>query len=325
MTDGCGGSIARRGLLVGMAAALAAPRGAPAQPTERTARVGIYTTAPSWRDSIAGVLRDRGWIEGRSIAFEWHGAENSHTRLGEDVARMPPDVLVLGGPLRIREAMRVTTTIPIIGLDLESDPVTSGFVKTLARPGGNVSGLWMDLPEIAGKQIQFLREVIPNLNRLGVVWDDRIGKPQFDQVQAVCRGTKTSVHAAPVHGVADIDGAMKRLLTERPQAIVLLTSPVISNGLARIAELALESRLPSISPFSTFPGFGGLMAYGPDFPSMWRQLAGYVDRVLRGAKVGDLPVERPAKFTLVVNLKTAKVLGLTLPQALILRADEVIQ
>jgi putative ABC transport system substrate-binding protein len=221
--------------------------------------------------------------------------------------------------------MRVTTTIPIIGLDLESDPVTSGFVKTLARPGGNVSGLWMDLPEIAGKQIQFLREVVPSLHRLGVVWDDRIGQPQFAHVQAVCRGMKTSVLAAPVRAQADIDGALKRLLADRPQAVVLLTSPVISSGLARIAEIALESRWPTISPFSTFPGFGGLMAYGPDFPSMWRQLAVYVDRVLRGAKVGDLPVERPAKFTLVVNLKTARILGLALPQSLILRADEVIQ
>jgi putative ABC transport system substrate-binding protein len=325
MTDRHGATIARRGLLVGMAAVLASPRGASAQPAERTARVSIYTAAPSWRDSIAGVLRERGWIEGRSIAFDWHSAEDSYTHLGEHVARMPPDVIVLGGPLRIREAMRVTTTIPIIGLDLESDPVASGFVKTLARPGGNVSGLWMDLPEIAGKQIQFLREAVPKLNRLGVLWDDRIGQPQFAHVQTVCRGMKTSVRAASVRAQADIDGAMKRLVADRPQAIVLLTSPVISNGLARIAELALESRLPSISPFSTFPGFGGLLAYGPDFPSMWRQLAAYVDRVLRGAKVGDLPVERPAKFTLAVNLKTARRLGLTLPQSLVVRADEVIQ
>jgi putative ABC transport system substrate-binding protein len=211
--------------------------------------------------------------------------------------------------------MRATTTLPIIGLDLESDPVANGFVKTLARPGGNVSGVWMDLPEIAGKQIQFLHEVVPGLRRLGVVWDDRIGAPQFTEVQAVCRAANISVHAASLRAEADVDGVVKRVVADRPQAMLVLTAPVISHVLRRIGELALQGRLPSISPFSTFPGFGGLMAYGPEFPAMWRQLAHYVDRVLKGARVGDLPVERPSKFALIASLETAKALGLALPQS----------
>jgi putative ABC transport system substrate-binding protein len=315
----------RRAVLAGMAGALAAPGPGRAQAPERVARVSIYARDPSWRDAIVGVLRDRGWIEGRTITFTWHRDEGSEDHLAHDLKAAPPDAVVVGGPLRVRAAMRATTTVPIIGLDLESDPVASGFVKSMARPGGNVSGIWMDLPEIAGKQIQFLREVIPSLSRLGVIWDDRIGQPHFVEVEGVCRKTSISLHAAPVRAQAEIDGAVKRVVAERPQAILVLTAPVISNGLPRIGELVVASRVPAISVFSTFPAFGGLLAYGPDFPSMWRQAAHYVDRVLKGARTGDLPVERPSKFSLIVNLKTARAIGITLPPSLVLRADDVIQ
>jgi putative ABC transport system substrate-binding protein len=315
----------RRAILAGMAAALAAPRGAVAQPPERLARVSIYARDPTWRDAIMGVLRERGWVEGHTIAFTWHEAEGSETQIGAHLAAAPADVLLVGGPLRVRAAMRATTTVPIIGLDLESDPVATGFVKTLARPGGNVSGIWMDLPEIAGKQIQFLREVLPTLSRLGVIWDDRIGQPHFTEVQAVCRTMGIAVLAASLRAQAEVDGVVKRVVAERPQAILVMTAPVISNALPRIAELVLASRRPAISPFSTFPALGGLLAYGPDFPSMWRQAAHYVDRVLRGVRVGDLPVERPSRFSLIVNLKTAREIGVAVPPSLALRADEVIR
>jgi putative ABC transport system substrate-binding protein len=275
-------------------------------------------------DGLVEALNERGWTDGRNIAVDWQGAEGSEARIGEHLAITPADVLVMGGPHRIRAAMRATTATPIIGVDLESDPVVNGFVKTLARPGGNVTGIWMDLPELAGKQIQFLREVLPSLDRLGVVWDDRIGHPQFAELQAVSRAAGISLLPAALHLQSEVDGVMKRLLTERPQAIVLLTAPVVFASLPRIGELAAQNRLPSISLFSPYPGSGGLMAYGPDFPAMWRQLAGYVDRVLRGARPGDLPVERPSKFSLIVNIKTAKTLGLTLPRSLVLRADQVI-
>ena len=320
-----GATIARRDVLVAVAAALAAPRSALAQAPGRLPHIVAYTAAESTRDSIVDGLRERGWVVGRNITFEWYSAEGAEALIGEHLSKRPTDVLVMGGPPRIHAAMRATTTVPIVGIDLESDPVASGFVKTLARPGGNVSGIWMDVPEIAGKQIQFLREVLPTFTRLGVLWDDRINALQLDSAVTAGRALGIRVHPVALRAAGEIDTVMRRLLSERPQALLLMTSPVVFRVLARVGELCRESRLPSMCPFSDYPGAGGLMAYGPDFPSMWRQLGGYVDRVLRGARIGDLPVERPSKFTLVVNSKTAKALGLTLPQPLVLRADEVIQ
>ena len=316
-------TISRRAFLVGVSATLGAPRSALAQ--SRLPHIAAYTAAESTRDSIVDGLRERGWVVGRTITFEWYSAEGAEALIGEHLSKRPTDVLVMGGPPRIHAAMRATTTVPIVGIDLESDPVASGFVKTLARPGGNVSGIWMDVPEIAGKQIQFLREVLPTFTRLGVLWDDRINALQLDSAVTASRALGIRVHPAALRAAGEIDTVMKRLLAERPQALLLMTSPVVFRVLGRVGEVCRENRLPSMCPFSSYPGAGGLMAYGPDFPSMWRQLGGYVDRVLRGARIGDLPVERPSKFTLVVNSKTAKALGLTLPPPLVLRADEVIQ
>jgi putative tryptophan/tyrosine transport system substrate-binding protein len=317
--------IGRRSVLLGVTAALATPRAIAAQSSGRRPNVSVYTTDPAYRDAIKGVLQERGWVEGRTISFELYPAEGAEANLAQNLAKTPADVLVVGGPSRIRAAMQATSTIPILAIDLESDPVSSGFVKTLARPGGNVSGIWMDVPEISGKQIQFLREVLPTLSRLGVVWDDRVSQLQFAAVQAASRALGVSLHAGALRLAAEVDPVMKRVLAERPQALLLLTSPVVFRVLPRVAELAREHKLASISPFSVYPSAGGLLAYGPDFPAMWRQLGDYVDRVLKGARIADLPVERPSKFTLVVNVKTAKTLGLTLPQPLVLRADEVIQ
>jgi putative ABC transport system substrate-binding protein len=313
----------RRFLLTSMAGALAAPLELMAQPA-RVPRVAVYLGA-LLRDELVDALREHGWVVGRSLVVDWRSEEGSESHMTEHLAKAPADVLIVGGPHRIRAAMQATTTIPIIAIDLESDPVAQGFVQTLARPGRNVTGIWMDLPEIAGKQIQFLRELVPSLNRIGVVWEDRIGQPQFAELQAVSRAAGIQLIPAALHVTTEIDDVMKRLVTKRPQAIVLLTAPVVFLSLGRIAELAIQSRVPSISPFSPYPGRGGLMAYGPDFPAMWRQLGSYVDRVLRGARAGELPVERPSKFSLVINLKTAKALGLTIPPPLLARADQVIE
>jgi putative ABC transport system substrate-binding protein len=318
-------TLTRRAVVSGIVTAAITPGRTRAQPGDRGRRIGIFAQARATRDDLVEALRARGWSDGQNLAVDWHGVEESETRIDDYLAKTLPDVLVMAGPHRIRAAMRATTSIPIIGIDLESDPVADGFVKTLARPGGNVTGIWMDLPELAGKQIQFLREVLPSLTRLGVVWDDRIARLQFAELQAAGRTVGISLLPAALRLTTEVDSVLKRLLAERPQAVVLLTAPVVFSSLSRIAELAQRSRLPSISPFSTYPGSGGLMAYGPDFPAMWRQLGSYIDRVLRGARAGALPVERPAKFTLIVNLRTAKALGLTVPPSLVLRADEVIR
>ena len=318
-------TLTRRAVVSGIVTAAVTPGRTSAQPGARGRRVAIFAQARATRDDLVEALRARGWSDGQNLAVDWHGVEESEIRIDEYLAKTPPDVLVMAGPHRIRAAMRATTSIPIIGIDLESDPVAGGFVATLARPGGNVTGIWMDLPELAGKQIQFLREVVPRLRRLGVVWDDRIGQPQFSVLEAAARPAGIALLPAGLRAATEVDGALKGLLAERPQAIVLLTAPVVFNSLGRIAELTHRSRMPSITPFSTYPSAGGLMAYGPDFPSMWVQLAVYVDRVLRGARAGDLPVERPSRISLIVNLKTARHIGLTVPQSLVFRADEVIQ
>jgi len=318
----------RRAFASGLALALVgAPTIGRAQTTGRIPRVVVYATTPVWKDTIIARLSELGWVEGRSVVVEWRDPDSS-AAMESDLRKwveLPVDVFVMGGPLRVRAVMKATQTIPIVGIDLESDPVASGFVKSLARPGTNVSGIWMDLPELAGKQLQFLREVVPTLRRVGIVWDDRVGAPQLAQARSAARASNISLHPVPLHTPAEAGDVMKRLLVERPQAIVVLTAPVVFSALSRLADLARQHRLPSISPFSTYPASGGLLAYGPDFPTMWRQTASYVDRVLRGAKIADLPVERPSKFVLGVSVKTAKAIGLSIPQPLLLRADEVIE
>jgi putative ABC transport system substrate-binding protein len=292
----------------------------------RPRRVVLYATSDLLK-LVLEALRERGWVEDRTLAFEWHrtGEEQIEARIREDVARGPVDVIVVAGANRLRAAMRIAPTIPIVALDLESDPVKSGFVKSLGRPGGLVTGIWMDLPEIAGKQLQFTRDVLPDVERVGIVWDDRVGGPQLAEAQAAARGTRITLVQRAIRREDDAEPAMKALAAERVQAVVLLTAPVVFQASRRLADLARQHRWPSISPFSTFPAEGGLLGYGPDFPAMWRQLAGYVDRVLRGASAGDLPVERPSKFTFVLNLRTAREIGITIPRVLLARADEVIQ
>jgi putative tryptophan/tyrosine transport system substrate-binding protein len=304
---------------------LAAPLAAQAQPATSVRRILLYATSERWRQMILSALRERGWLEGRDISMQQYREEDAYSHVGEHLGKGPVDVLIMGGPQLIRAGMKATKTIPIIGIDLETDPVKAGFVKTLARPGGNVTGIWMDLPTIAGKQIEFLREVVPRLSRLGVVWDDQVGQAQLVESQSAARAFNVSLYPSALHQAADIDGAMERLLAERVQAVLALTSPVVFRAESRLADLARQNRLPSISPLSTYPAAGGLMAYGPDFPAMWIQVADYVGRVLKGARAGDLPVERPSRFSLIVNLQTAKALGLTIPPSLLQRADQVIE
>jgi putative ABC transport system substrate-binding protein len=307
---------------------LAGPVVAEAQQGKKTPRVAFYATSNP-REWFGAALRELRWNDGQNIVIEWHnplGSDREQARRAiADIVKRPVDVAVVGGPHLIRAALNVTKTVPLVGIDLESDPVASGFVHSLARPGGNLSGIWLDLPELAGKQLQFLREVSPTLKRLAVLWDDQIGEPQLAQAQSAARMLNIAIYPISLRRTTEIDEAWNRVLAERPQAILALTAPVVFQGQARIADLARAHRLPSICPFSTYAERGGLMAYGPDFPTMWRQTASYVDRVLRGARIGELPVERPMKFVLNVNSKTAKALGLAIPQSVLARADQVIE
>jgi putative tryptophan/tyrosine transport system substrate-binding protein len=318
--------LTRRAVLSGLAAAaLVVPRVARAQPAGKLPRIGYVQAelpvAAPLREAFLAGLRDRGWVEGQNVSIDWR---RSDEEIGE-LVRLNVDVLVLPNPYRIATGLKLTRTIPIVTIDLESDPVAKGFVKSLARPGGNLTGIWMDIPELAGKQLQLLAEAVPGLRRVAVVWDNHVAGLQFTATEAAARASGVAVHSAPLTDAGAVDAAVRRVVPLRPQGMLILTSPILLRAQPRLAQLAVQHRLASISGFSTFPDDGGLMAYGPNFLAIWRQAAGYVDRILKGARPGDLPVERPAKFEFRINTRTAKALGLDLPPTLLARADEVLQ
>jgi putative tryptophan/tyrosine transport system substrate-binding protein len=245
--------------------------------------------------------------------------------LGKELVDLKCDVILAASQYAFVAAMKATTTIPIVGIDLENDPVASGWVKSLARPGGNFTGLFLDLPELSGKQIELLKEVVPRLSKPGVLWDSAIGEAQFRAAQTAAHAAGVTLHSLPIRGPEDFKDAFDRAAREQIDGAVILSSPLILERRSQIVEWALKAHLPTISLFTLFPNSGGLMAYGPSLPDMYKRAAMYVDRILKGAKAADLPIERPTRFTLVINVKTAKAIGLEIPPIMLARADEVIE
>ena len=318
-------AFSRRVILGGLAGALFFPQAPASQTAGKLPRVGYLQadnpfTVPLREAFLAG-LRELGWVDGQNIALDWRRRDDEIAEL----VRLNVDVLVLPNPYRIRAGLKLTRTIPIVANDLESDPVAAGFIKSLARPGGNVTGIWVDLPELAGKQLQLLTEAVPGLRRVAIIWDDRIAGLQFTAAEAAARALGVTVHSARLREPREVENVLAGVLPARPQAALLLTSPVIFRVQGRLAELLLERRLGAICGFTSFPDSGGLLSYGPNQPAIYRQMASYVDRILKGARPGELPVERPTKFQLRINARTAKALRLTLPPSLLARADEVLQ
>jgi putative ABC transport system substrate-binding protein len=273
-------------------------------------------------------LRDAGYIDGHNMVVETRFAGNTLDRIGEvanELVALNCDVIFAAGPYAIQALVRATTTTPIVGIDLESDPIANGWASSIGRPGGNLTGVFLDHPELGGKQIELLKEAVPTLSRLAFLWDSTVGLIQFRATEASARTAGVAPLSLPVQRQEDFKGAFDRAASEQADAVVVLSSPLIFWQRSQIADLALKVRLPTISLFTLFPRSGGLMAYGPNFPDMWKRAATYVDRILKGAKAGELPIERPSKFELVINLKTAKALGLDVPWFLQQRADEVIE
>ena len=273
-------------------------------------------------------LRDAGYIDGQNALIETRIYETAFDRLpglANELIELKCDVIVAAARYTFEAAMRATSTTPIVGIDLESDPVASGWAKSLGRPGGNFTGLFLDLPELSGKQIELLKEAVPTLSHLGVLWDSTIGAIQFRATQAAAGAAGVTLLSLPIRSPEDLKDAFDRAAHERIHGMVVLSSPIILGQRLQIAEWAVKARVPTISLFTLFPGSGGLMAYGPNLPDMYKRAATYVDRILKGAKVSELPIERPSRFALVINLKTAKALGLTIPDSFLGRADEVIE
>jgi len=280
-------------------------------------------------DAVRQGLRDLGWVEGQTIAFEIHYARakpEAFPGLAADLVRRKVDVIFVSGPAGIRAASNATRTIPIVALDLESDPVRAGFASSLAKPGGNITGCFLDQPGLTGKWLELIGEAVPGVRRIAVLRDPTTGPWQLDAIKSVARTRNIELHLVEVRNVDNLEQNLEDTTKERSEGLVQLSSPLFDSPFAkRIADFAVTHRLPSISMFKRFADSGGLMAYGPDQRLFYKRLPFYIDKVLKGAKPGDLPVEQPTKFDLVINLRTAKALGLTIPQPILVRADEIIR
>jgi putative ABC transport system substrate-binding protein len=241
------------------------------------------------------------------------------------LVRLNATILCAFGPAAARAASAATRTIPIVALDLETDPVQAGWAQSLARPGGNITGLFLNLSTLTGKWLELLRAAIPTIRRIAVLWDSTTGSAQLAAMKVTAQGFGIDLQVVEVRNTDAVDSALRAAVTGGSKAMVMLSSPIVRNSSKQIAEFTTTNRLPAISPFRPFTEFGGLMSYGPDLEDFFRRCATYVDKILKGAKPGDLPIEQPIKFEFVVNMKTAKALGLTIPQSLLVRADEVMQ
>ena len=311
-------------------AAAAWPHAARAQqPARKIARLGFLHISRN-ENALAFIagLRDAGYVDGQNAVIEarFYGSMLDRIlELANELVSVQCDIIIATGPYAIQAAMTATSLIPIVGIDLESDPVAKGWATGLARPGKNVTGWFLDLPELGGKQIELLKEAAPKVSTLAILWDSTIGEVQFRATDSAARLAGVVVKSLPILRIEELEAAFDRATREHVQGVVVLSSPLIFSHRAQIASLALRVGLPTISLFTLFPTSGGLMAYGPDLPDLFKRAASYVDRILKGAKAGELPIERPSKFSLVINLKTARSLGLDVPPVLIARADEVIE
>ena len=322
----------RRFLLTTLVGALAAPLAARAQHEGKMARVGFLAGArremlPISVPTFVGQLRELGYIEGQNLVIEFRHADTQERfrELTTELAGVGVQVIYATNPYAVRGAREATMTLPIVGYDYESDPVAAGYAASLARPAGNVTGVFLDQAGVSAKQLQLLTELLPGISRVAVLWDALLATPQHEAVKDAARRLGVAISSIVWRGPDELPSALRAANRDGAQALIVLSTPRIHDRYrVFVAAAALKSRLPSIVLTSNFAQDGALMAYGPIQRDMHRIGATLVAKILRGAKPGDLPVERPTKFELAINLKTAKALGLTIPPSLLLRADQVI-
>ncbi|HEV8532486.1 MAG TPA: ABC transporter substrate-binding protein [Methylomirabilota bacterium] len=308
---------------------LAAPLPAEAQQGRKVYRIGFLRAgqAPkTWVEALQQGLRERGYVEGQNVVVEFrYGSLDQLPQLAEDLVRLKVDVILAGASSAAVAAKRVTTSVPIVMVGV-SHPVEIGLVPSLARPGGNITGVAFNSADLAGKRLELLRELVPKLRRVAVLSYPAhpTNAVQLKGAEVAARTLGMQFEQVPVRGPNDFDAAF-RAVRNAADGLLYIDTPLFTTHGARLTDLAARSRLPAIYGTREIVEVGGLMSYGPYIPDLYRLAATYVDKVLKGAKPADLPVEQPTKFELVINLKTAKALGLTIPQSLLLRADEVIQ
>jgi putative ABC transport system substrate-binding protein len=275
-------------------------------------------------------LRDLGYVEGQNLIIEWRWAEGREERLPDlaaELVRLQVEVIVVGGVTAIRAVQHATSTIPIV-MAANYDPVGEGFIASLARPGGNITGLsWLGA-ELPGKRLELLKETLPQSTRIAV-----LGNPAnaahdswLHSLSAAARALGLHLHVVELHRADELDSAFAAITSAGADALIVLSDPALIDGLyGRIVDLAAKSRLPAMYDWRAYVDAGGLMSYGPSMPDMQRRAASYVDKILQGAKPADLPIEQPTTFNLVINLKVAKALGLAIPPTILFQADEVLQ
>ena len=307
---------------------------AEAQQTKKIPRIGFLGVVPA---SAAGGrieafrqgLRELGYVEGKNIVIEYRHAEGKLERmpaLAAELVRLKVDVIVAAGPTSTRPAKEATVTIPIVMVQ-DNDPVGNGFVASLARPGGNITGLSSLAPEISGKQLELLKEIVPRLSRVAVFRTSTTpGTAQaLKEIELAAGAFEVKLQYLDVLDPKDLETVFRAASKGRADAVLVLGSPVAASQRTQIADLAAKNRLPAIYPQSDYMDAGGLMFYGVSVTEMFRHAATYVDKILKGAKPADLPVEQPTKFEFIVNLKAAKQIGLTIPPNVLARADKVIR
>ncbi len=315
------------GISVGL---LAAPLAAEAQQAGKIPRIGFLRAGPppkSWVEGFQQGLRDLGYVEGQNIVTEYRFTDGSTGQLPDlvgELLRLKVDVIVASATAAAQAAENLTRTVPIVFAGI-NDPVGSGLVSNLSRPGKNITGTSLMSVDLLAKRVELLKEVVPQLSRLAA-----LGVPADPSYALQVKATETGARALgvqldliAVRSPNDFETAFK--VARKAQALIQFEQVFLTTHRTRLLELAVRNRLPAVYGLRDWVDGGGLMAYGPSFPEVYRRVAVYVDKILKGAKPGDLPVEQPTKFELVINLKTAKALGLTIPQSLLLRADEVIQ
>jgi putative ABC transport system substrate-binding protein len=319
------------GTVVGAALSLASA--AHAQPVGKVARLGFLWDTPAvWPHALAAFregLHDLGWIEGQNLAIEYRWAEGRFDRLPgmvEELIRLKVDLIVAPTSIYTGAAMRATSTIPIVFAS-HADPINSGHVASLARPGKNATGLTILMSETMAKSLELLRAALPGLTRVAVIWDPATPShtPAMRAVESTGRAMGLRLQSLAVRSTSAFDDAFSAAVRERAGAVLILSTPLFMGGTKRLAELALAHKLPTMFGPREHVEAGGLLSYSPDRADLYRRAALYVDKILRGANPAELPVQQATKFELVINLKTAKALGLTIPPALLQRADQVIE
>ena len=317
---------------------LAAPLAAEAQQPGRVARIGFLNNgappnseelmkaiaaSPFWR-----AMKELGWVEGQNMVVErrWGQSTDQLSAAAAELVRLKVDVIVGNGTPAPLAAKRATSTIPIV-MVAAGDPVATGLVESLAKPGGNVTGTSTHNPEVTGKRVQFTKEIVPGLSRVAVLWNaaNPIAALIARETEAAARTLGVQVQSLEVRSSDDVENALPAAVSGRAGALFVVDDPFVFQYLRRIADFAVRNRLPATAFYKPFAEAGGLMTFGPSLAASARRAAFFVDKILKGAKPADLPVEQPTEFELVINLKTAKALGLTIPPSLLQRADQVIE